>query len=438
MRKRARAGIESAKDVLLERGGEELLRQIGSGVRVELPLESQVLVDRLPVGLDHRGKRQPPRFVVVTSRALDNREPGRRKIHTAGVGTCRSRPAAPRASRSTKLLQMSAESAAKEWNAASYHRVSGPQTEWGRRVLSRLQVRGDERVIDAGCGTGRLTSELMHLVAAGPPRCDRSIVEHAADGARKSASGVRRSRVVSPASNSRCCRSTAGRIWYSAPPRSTGCAITSDSSTRSCDRFDREDDCSHSVAAARTSHEAHALAEDVMRRAPFADIFAIGRACGSFRRLRTSAARLESRQASWTSRPASSPRPTTLVDEASYREFVTTVIYNPHLAWLPEGPLRAQFIDEVTALAARQDPPYHARLLAAQPRRNASVNHPTVVRPAEHAVYSPEKMGKSTIFESPRCSSASTLSSRVRHMRCTRMPARTRCTQSSRVRGSSC
>ena len=30
------------------------------------------------------------------------------------------------------------------------------------------------------------------------------------------------------------------------------------------------------------------------------------------------------------------------------------------------------------------------------------MNHPTVVRPADHAVYAPEKMGKSTIFESPR------------------------------------
>ena len=30
------------------------------------------------------------------------------------------------------------------------------------------------------------------------------------------------------------------------------------------------------------------------------------------------------------------------------------------------------------------------------------MKHPTVVRPADHAVYAPEKMGKSTIFESPR------------------------------------
>lgn len=30
------------------------------------------------------------------------------------------------------------------------------------------------------------------------------------------------------------------------------------------------------------------------------------------------------------------------------------------------------------------------------------MTHPSVIRPGEHAVYSPEKMGKATIFESPR------------------------------------
>jgi quercetin dioxygenase-like cupin family protein len=30
------------------------------------------------------------------------------------------------------------------------------------------------------------------------------------------------------------------------------------------------------------------------------------------------------------------------------------------------------------------------------------VTHPSVIRPAEHAVYSADKMGKSTIFHSPR------------------------------------
>lgn len=53
-----------------------------------------------------------------------------------------------------------------EWDAAAYERLSDPQFEWGRRVLDRLELEGDERVLDAGCGTGRLTA----LLAARLPR----------------------------------------------------------------------------------------------------------------------------------------------------------------------------------------------------------------------------------------------------------------------------
>jgi trans-aconitate 2-methyltransferase len=54
----------------------------------------------------------------------------------------------------------------REWDAGSYHAVSGPQQEWGRRVLDRLPLVGDEVVLDAGCGTGRVT----RLVAERVPR----------------------------------------------------------------------------------------------------------------------------------------------------------------------------------------------------------------------------------------------------------------------------
>ena len=30
------------------------------------------------------------------------------------------------------------------------------------------------------------------------------------------------------------------------------------------------------------------------------------------------------------------------------------------------------------------------------------MTHPEIIRPADHAVYTPDKMGKSTLFESPR------------------------------------
>src|SRR6266704_2621497 len=47
------------------------------------------------------------------------------------------------------------------WDAGAYDRLSGPQYAWGQRVLDRLGLRGDETVLDAGCGTGRLTALLL-------------------------------------------------------------------------------------------------------------------------------------------------------------------------------------------------------------------------------------------------------------------------------------
>ena len=55
----------------------------------------------------------------------------------------------------------------REWNSAVYHRLSGPQVSWGKKVLARLRLRGDEVVLDAGCGTGRLTAELLDALPVG-------------------------------------------------------------------------------------------------------------------------------------------------------------------------------------------------------------------------------------------------------------------------------
>jgi trans-aconitate 2-methyltransferase len=55
----------------------------------------------------------------------------------------------------------------REWNSSAYHRLSAPQVSWGKKVLSRLKLRGDEVVLDAGCGTGRLTAELLDALPRG-------------------------------------------------------------------------------------------------------------------------------------------------------------------------------------------------------------------------------------------------------------------------------
>lgn len=56
---------------------------------------------------------------------------------------------------------------AREWDAATYHRVAGPQETWGRAVLDRLPLRGDETVLDAGCGSGRVTALLADRLPHG-------------------------------------------------------------------------------------------------------------------------------------------------------------------------------------------------------------------------------------------------------------------------------
>jgi trans-aconitate 2-methyltransferase len=54
-----------------------------------------------------------------------------------------------------------------EWNAVAYDRVADPMTRWGATVLERLPLEGDERVLDAGCGTGRVTEMLLERLPRG-------------------------------------------------------------------------------------------------------------------------------------------------------------------------------------------------------------------------------------------------------------------------------
>ena len=55
----------------------------------------------------------------------------------------------------------------RDWDAAAYDRVADPMTRWGGAVLDRLSLEGDELVLDAGCGTGRVTESLAERLPRG-------------------------------------------------------------------------------------------------------------------------------------------------------------------------------------------------------------------------------------------------------------------------------
>ena len=78
----------------------------------------------------------------------------------------------------------------KEWDSESYHRISEPQFAWGMRLVESLNLRGDETVLDAGCGSGKLTAELLKRLPRGRVIAVDRVREHGGGGTRISEAAV--------------------------------------------------------------------------------------------------------------------------------------------------------------------------------------------------------------------------------------------------------
>lgn len=53
------------------------------------------------------------------------------------------------------------------WQGGAYDRIAGPHADMGMAALDRLELRGSERVLDAGCGSGRVTERLLERIPWG-------------------------------------------------------------------------------------------------------------------------------------------------------------------------------------------------------------------------------------------------------------------------------
>lgn len=239
-----------------------------------------------------------------------------------------------------------------DWDAAQYHRVSDPQRSWGLKVLERLAPAGVERILDIGCGTGRLTADL------GQRAPDARIT-----GADRSWTMVREARGNLTAS--------IGVI------QADGAALPF------------ADEAFDAVFSTATFH----WVPDHPRL--FAEIHRVLRSGGrlvsqagggpNLKRLYTRTAGLsgdeqyapwfEGWQDPWTFAGVDDTRarlaaagfahtrvwlesaPTRLADAAGYAEFVTTVCLRHQLHRLPE-PQRGPYVARLTAMAASDEPPF--------------------------------------------------------------------------------
>lgn len=243
-----------------------------------------------------------------------------------------------------------------EWNATAYHKVSAPQTSWGHKVLARLSVRGDERAIDAGCGSGKLTGALLERLPGGSMvAIDRSwnmLLTARANLRPAYASRVRFVQVSLPdlpfANYADLVFSTATFHWIKDHPRLFAGIFHT---LRSGGRLHAQ------CGGGPNLKRAHELAQRVMHAPPFAPFFTNWPGPWEFADAATTADRL--RTAGFVDVETNlEAAPTTLGSAEDYREFVTTVIYHPHLERLPSPQLKQSFIDRVTALSAKDDPPF--------------------------------------------------------------------------------
>jgi trans-aconitate methyltransferase len=243
-----------------------------------------------------------------------------------------------------------------EWNAASYHKVSGPQTSWGEKVLSRLYVSGDECAIDAGCGSGRLTAALMERLPNGQLiAIDRSwnMLITARTNLRPAfGPRVKFAQVSLPdlpfVAWADLVFSTATFHWIK--DHDALFAGIFGALKRGGRLFAQ-------CGGGPNLRRARELASEIMQAPEFARYFEDWPGPWEYAYPDVTATRL-ARAGFIEIETNLEEAPTTLATEDDYREFVTTVIYHPHLDRLPDAALKQSFIDRVTALSAREPVPF--------------------------------------------------------------------------------
>ena len=243
-----------------------------------------------------------------------------------------------------------------EWNAGAYHRVADPQFEWGRRLLATLSLRGDETVVDAGCGTGRLTRLLLERLASGRVIAldlSQRMLEVARENLEPDFHGrVEYLRVdlldLELREDADLVFSTATFHWVrdherlfrnlAAALRPGGRLLAQFGGKGNLDR-------------------ARSRAERILEEPAFRPFFTGWTGPWHYPDADVTARRL--REAGFEKvQTRLFAEPTGFVDAEAFRQFIATVVFRVHLQRITEPALQAEFLDRCVAAAAADDPPY--------------------------------------------------------------------------------
>jgi trans-aconitate 2-methyltransferase len=244
----------------------------------------------------------------------------------------------------------------REWNSSEYHRLSQPQVSWGKKVLSRLTLRGDELLLDAGCGTGRLTAELLQALPRGRVVA-LDISQNMSQSARE---------YLQPKFGQRAQVVTASLLDLPFAPVFDGVVSTAAFHwVLDHDRLFRglfqslrprswlQAQCGGGANLARLRERMATLALSP----EFAPFLASFPSPWLFQNAEDAAKTLL-RAGFVDVQTGLEAAPTLLDDRRHYMEFVKTVIVRTHLERIPEPGLRAQYVSDLADQAAADDPPF--------------------------------------------------------------------------------
>ena len=246
-----------------------------------------------------------------------------------------------------------------EWNAATYQRVAQPQTTWGTQVLARLTLRGDETVLDAGCGTGALTAEILEQLPNGRVIAfDRShnMLDRArdlleprfGDRVRYLQGDLQTIGLAITGEPVDVVFSAATFHWIPDHPRLFAGLFDV---LKHGGRLEAQSGGGPNLAALLSR------AETVMHSPDFAPFFAGWPGPWHFADDLTTATRLQ--DAGFVDVTTGlEDKPTVLADAATYHDFLRDVIFGVHVARFPSDELRERFISILTDAAATDEPPY--------------------------------------------------------------------------------